>query len=62
MCDACSRKLLELDAKIPHFIDRYDGMMSADSPRSPKDDVFQPGLEELWKVMKGKHGKVILLQ
>jgi hypothetical protein len=59
MCDDCSKKLLQLDSKIPHFIDRYHGEKFG---RMPTEEEFDKGLKELWGYMKGRHGKLVLVE
>jgi hypothetical protein len=59
MCDDCAKKLLELDATIPHFIDRYHGLKGK---RMPTEEEFDKGLKALWGFMQGRHGKLVLIE
>ena len=55
MCLKCGKKTVEIDSRVPHFIDRYHGVGEM------ADSVYVPARKELWDFMKAKHGKLVAL-
>jgi len=53
MCSKCEGKALELDNKVPHFIDRMHGIYEM------PDSVFVPARKELWDYMISIHGRTL---
>lgn len=52
MCLECGKKAVEIDNKVPHFIDRYHGRWEL-----MPDSVYVPARKELRDFMLAKHGK-----
>lgn len=53
MCHACDEKAIELDQRLPHFLDRLHGI--GEMP----DSAYVPARTELWAFMRSKHGRVV---
>lgn len=58
MCLECQQKALELDGRIPHFLDRYLGNFHG---MVVPDESYLPAEKELKALMVKKHGKASLL-
>ena len=43
MCQKCAQKAIELDQKVPHFIDYIHG--NAEGKRAPRPDVYEAAKE-----------------
>lgn len=56
MCLQCGKKATEIDAKCPHFIDRYNGNPHGEGM---PDSIYVPARKELWDFMRAKHGKLV---
>lgn len=58
MCLECGEKACEIDARCPHFIDRYNGMFHG---LLMPDEVYVPARKELWEFMQARHGGIVEL-
>ena len=56
MCVKCGEKACEIDSRVPHFLDRYNG--NAEMP----DSIYVPARAELWAFMAVHHkGRIVKL-
>lgn len=58
MCKDCALKAVEIDQRVPHFIDRYGGNPHGEGM---PDSIYVPARKELWDYMKAKHGRIVQL-
>ena len=58
MCNDCGKKAVEIDGRVPHFIDRYMGSFHG---MLMPDEVFVPARKELWDYMQERHGGIVEL-
>jgi hypothetical protein len=58
MCLECEKKMLAIDVKVPHFIDRYVGNFHG---VLASEALFATGQKELWDYMTEKHGKIVAI-